>query len=202
MILWSLRPSYRPAALKSLLHEDRSLWEHWTRDAAIFPVALHAVWQFHFARHAEKLTANWQRWFHKGYIAQLDTILSRIARDGPVGSADVGAGEMRGKGNWCRTALATGEIVEVDLKGAAGQRRKSYLFAESLHEVPPEPPAQAARRLRILSPSDPPLRDRARAKFLFGFRYRIEVFVPEPKRVFGYYVFPALEGDRLVGRFD
>ena len=61
MILWSLRPSYRPAALKSLLHEDRSLWEHWTRDAAIFPVALHAVWQLHFACHAEKLTANWQR---------------------------------------------------------------------------------------------------------------------------------------------
>jgi uncharacterized protein len=46
------------------------------------------------------------------------------------------------------------------------------------------------------------LRDRNRAEFLFGFRYRIEVFVPEPKRVFGYYVFPVLEGDRLVGRID
>ena len=57
-------------------------------------------------------------------------------------------------------------------------------------------------RLRVLSPFDPALRDRARAEFLFGFRYRIEVFVPEPKRVFGYYVFPLLEGDRLVGRID
>ena len=54
----------------------------------------------------------------------------------------------------------------------------------------------------MLSPFDPALRDRARAEFLFGFRYRIEVFVPELKRVFGYYVFPLLEGDRLVGRID
>ena len=65
-------------------------------------------------------------------------------------------------------------------------------------ETPPEPPA----RLRILSPFDPALRDRDRAEFLFGFRYRIEVFVPEPKRTFGYYVFPVLEGSRLVGRID
>jgi uncharacterized protein YcaQ len=56
--------------------------------------------------------------------------------------------------------------------------------------------------LRILSPFDPALRDRDRAEFLFGFRYRIEVFVPEARRVYGYYVFPVLEGDRLVGRID
>ena len=57
-------------------------------------------------------------------------------------------------------------------------------------------------RLRILSPFDPALRDRARAERLFGFYYRIEVFVPEPKRQYGYYVFPLLEGDRLIGRID
>jgi uncharacterized protein YcaQ len=53
-----------------------------------------------------------------------------------------------------------------------------------------------------LSPFDPLLRDRNRAERLFGFRYRIEVFVPEPKREYGYYVFPLLEGDRLIGRID
>ena len=62
--------------------------------------------------------------------------------------------------------------------------------------------AEPTSRLRILSPFDPALRDRDRADFLFGFHYRIEVFVPEPKRKFGYYVFPILEGDRLIGRID
>jgi uncharacterized protein len=60
----------------------------------------------------------------------------------------------------------------------------------------------APNRLRVLSPFDPALRDRKRAKFLFGFDYRIEVFVPEAKRIFGYYVFPLLQGERLVGRVD
>jgi len=46
------------------------------------------------------------------------------------------------------------------------------------------------------------LRDRKRAERLFGFAYRIEIFVPEPKRTYGYYVFPLMEGDRLIGRVD
>jgi uncharacterized protein YcaQ len=56
--------------------------------------------------------------------------------------------------------------------------------------------------LRILSPFDPALRDRKRAERLFGFHYRIEIFVPEAKRQYGYYVFPILEGDKLTGRID
>ena len=60
----------------------------------------------------------------------------------------------------------------------------------------------APGRIRVLSPFDPMLRDRNRAERLFGFHYRIEVFVPEPKRTYGYYVFPLLEGHRLIGRID
>lgn len=284
MILWSRRQSYRSPALKQLVEKDRALWEHWTHDASILPTRLHGVWQHRFQRDEQRLQANWKRWFRDGYEAQFDSILNRIARDGPVGTADVGEGEVRGRGGWwdwhpsktalewlwrtgrlaitrregfakiydltervipeihrtpipaeqvtdwacrsalqhlgfgtsgeisaywnavgpdtakawCRDALARGEIIEVDVEGAAAQRRKVYIFAESLDAEPPDP----TPRLRILSPFDPALRDRDRAQFLFGFHYRIEVFVPEPKRVYGYYVFPVLEGDRLIGRLD
>ena len=57
-------------------------------------------------------------------------------------------------------------------------------------------------RLRILNPFDPVTRDRARLARLFGFDYRIEMFVPAAKRLWGYYVFPILEGDRFVGRIE
>jgi uncharacterized protein YcaQ len=57
-------------------------------------------------------------------------------------------------------------------------------------------------RLRVLSPFDPVLRDRARVERIFGFDYCIEIYVPGHKRKFGYYVFPLLEGSRFVGRID
>lgn len=58
------------------------------------------------------------------------------------------------------------------------------------------------KRMRVLSPFDPVIRDRKRLSWLFGFDYRIEIYVPEAKRKWGYYVFPLLESDRVVGRID
>lgn len=46
------------------------------------------------------------------------------------------------------------------------------------------------------------IRDRNRLTRLFGFDYRIEIFVPEARRQWGYYVYPLLEGDRFVGRIE
>ena len=57
-------------------------------------------------------------------------------------------------------------------------------------------------RLRILNPFDPAVRDRNRLERLFGFDYRNEMFVPQTRRRWGYYVYPLLEGDRFVGRIE
>ncbi|WP_417625265.1 winged helix-turn-helix domain-containing protein [Paremcibacter congregatus] len=56
--------------------------------------------------------------------------------------------------------------------------------------------------MKILNPFDPLVRDRERLSALFGFDYKLEVFVPEAKRIWGYYVYPLLEGDRFVGRIE
>jgi uncharacterized protein YcaQ len=287
MILFSRRQRYRPAAIKQLLERDRLLWEHWTHDAAILPVEVFPYWQHRFRKDTDRLLANWQRWFRGGYEAQFESILNRIAMDGPVTTSDVGQDEARGKGGWwdwhpsktalewlwrtgqlaitrrdgfqkvydltervipdamrrveiapdaardwacssaldhlgfaspteiqaywhalshddvrawCRGVLARGEVMEIAVEGADGKQRAALARPDVIEMAlsVPEPTG----RIRVLSPFDPALRDRKRAEFLFGFFYRIEVFVPEARRRWGYYVFPLLEGDRLIGRLD
>lgn len=92
-------------------------------------------------------------------------------------------------------------IVPLTVENADGSADEG-LYAradiESIAAQSPKPPS----RVRVLSPFDPVIRNRGRLERLFGFRYRIEIYVPEAKRQYGYYVFPMLEGDRLIGRID
>ncbi|WP_312793885.1 winged helix-turn-helix domain-containing protein [Tianweitania sp.] len=92
-------------------------------------------------------------------------------------------------------------LEEVRIESADGSKpRTAFAFPATLVELDavPEPPT----RVRVLSPFDPLLRDRGRAERIFDFHYRIEVFVPEAQRKYGYYVFPVLRGDTIVGRID
>jgi hypothetical protein len=57
-------------------------------------------------------------------------------------------------------------------------------------------------RTTLLSPFDNMICDRTRTERLFNFKFRLEIYVPKPKRKFGYFVMPILHGDRMIGRVD
>ncbi|MCR9136316.1 MAG: winged helix DNA-binding domain-containing protein [Alphaproteobacteria bacterium] len=288
MILFARRQAYRPKHLKPLLERDRHLFEHWTHDASIIPVAFFPYWRLRFDRSSVRLRERWQNWRRDGFAEKFDEVLDQVRQHGPVMSSEVGADEERSKGgwwdwhpsktaleylwrtgalsvcrregffkvydltervipavhvsvepgmaetvdwacnaaldrlgfatsgeiaafwetvtpaeakNWCNSALKQGALIEIEVDSADGSRPRRCYARPDVFACADEAPAPPGR-IRILSPFDPALRDRKRTERLFGFHYRIEVFVPAHKRVYGYYVFPVLEGDRLIGRID
>jgi uncharacterized protein YcaQ len=93
-----------------------------------------------------------------------------------------------------QTLVESGEFVQVDVDGLNCVTTPSALSAL--------PKRINRSRVQLLSPFDNLVINRKRTQFLFGFDYKLECYVPEPKRRFGYFCLPLLWGDALIGRLD
>jgi len=115
----------------------------------------------------------------------------------PAARKDGWTGPLRGE--LLADLLADGDLVPVEVEGVRGERfvlsAEVDLLDAAVH--PLESPGVA-----FLAPLDPFVWDREFLRSLFEFDYIWEVYVPEAKRRWGYYVLPILYGDRLVGRIE
>lgn len=93
-----------------------------------------------------------------------------------------------------------GELLPVRVEGWQHGAFVHASLADELAQA--EAGSLKATHCAVLSPFDPLVWDRKRAKDLFGFDYRIECYTPAPKRQYGYFVLPLLRRGKLVGRLD
>jgi uncharacterized protein YcaQ len=124
------------------------------------------------------------------------TLIADSARSHGIGTLGDFADYYRIKQTPAKAAVDdlvdSGELVPVAVEG---WKQKTWMHRDA--RLPRRVDAAA-----LLSPFDPVVWARPRSERLFDFHYRIEIYTPVEKRIFGYYTLPVLVDDRIVGRID
>lgn len=108
---------------------------------------------------------------------ELDKVLAELEAEGLVFRVEIREGDKHWPGTW-------------------------YVHSEDITLLDKLEEDHWHPRTTLLSPFDNLISDRRRTEKLFGFSFRLEVYVPKSKREYGCYVMPILCGDRLIGRVD
>jgi hypothetical protein len=99
-ILFSRDLSYRPRALDRLYAKDRALFEHWTHDASLIPIAFYPHWHHQFDAHRKRITANTGWWRERlGGSQTIDAMRAHVEREGPIRARDIETKDGR-SGSW------------------------------------------------------------------------------------------------------
>ena len=97
---------------------------------------------------------------------------------------------------------AESKIQTVDIADGPLGKGARYIHSQDLRILDELDSGNWEPRVSLLSPFDNLFCDRARTKLLFNFDYTIEIYTPQNKRKYGYYVLPILYGDKFIGRLD
>jgi uncharacterized protein len=153
----------------------------------------------HHAARADERTVWW------GTRAQLTWMLELLQRRGRIAVA----GRRNGQRLWDLGERVYPETETVPLREAKKlleeRRRRAlgvWMERDGWRAHADAEDGAVPKRTTLLSPFDRLIHNRDRAEALWGFFYRLEMYVPKAKREYGYYVLPVLHGDRIVGRID
>jgi uncharacterized protein YcaQ len=153
----------------------------------------------HHAARAEERTTWW------GTRAQLTWMLELLHRRGRIAVA----GRQAGQRLWDLAERCYPETETVPMAEARRLLEEKRFRALGVRlekgRLVAHPDAidgPVGNRITFLSPFDRLVHDRNRAEALWDFLYRLEMYVPKPKREYGYYVLPILRGDRIIGRIE